>query len=72
MGSRIHGVKLEADPLIFWGRQMTRRKKQVHALRGTAGVGDEASEERFVEIKSGKSRWQQGLVATCKGFRIEA
>jgi hypothetical protein len=60
--------KLEADPLFTWGRPMTRRKKQANALRGTAGAGDEASEERFVEITSGRSRWQQGLVATCKDF----
>jgi hypothetical protein len=51
---------------------MTRRKKQVNALRGTAVVGDEASEKRFAEITSGRSRWQQGLVATCKDFMIEA
>ena len=47
---------------------MTRRKKQVYALRGTAVVRDQASEERFAEITSGRSRWQQGLVATCEDF----
>src|ERR1035437_6298376 len=41
---------------------MTRRKKQVNALRGTAVVGDEASEKRFAEITSGRSRWQQRSV----------
>ena len=51
---------------------MTRGKKQVYALRGTAVVGDQASEERFAEITSGRSRWQQGLVATCKDFLHEA
>jgi hypothetical protein len=38
---------------------------QASALRGTVGVEDQASEERIAEITSGKSRWQQGLVATC-------
>jgi hypothetical protein len=65
-------MKLEADPLLTRGRPMTRRKKQVNALRGTAVVGDEASEERFAEITSGRSTWQQELVATCKDFMIEA
>ena len=51
---------------------MTRRKKQVKALCGTAVVGDQASEERFAEITSGRSRWQQGLVATCKDSSNEA
>ena len=51
---------------------MTRGKKQVYALRGTAGARDQASEEGFVEITSGRSRWQQGLVATCEDFLHEA
>ena len=44
---------------------MTSRKKQVRALGGTVGAGDQASGERFAEIESGRTRWQQGLVATC-------
>jgi hypothetical protein len=51
---------------------MTWRKKQARALRGTAVARDQASEERFAEIASGKSHWQQGLVATCKDFLYEA
>ena len=51
---------------------MTRRKKQVYALRGTAVVGDQASEERFAETTSGRSQWQQGLEATCEDFWHEA
>jgi hypothetical protein len=51
---------------------MTRRKKQVNALRGTAVARDQASEEGFAEITSGRSRWQQGLVATCEDFLYEA
>ncbi len=50
---------------------MTRRKKQVYALRGTAVVGDQASEERLAETTSGRSRWQQGLEATCEDFLPE-
>lgn len=70
--SRIRGELREADPLISWGRPMTRRKKQVNALRGTAVARDQASEEGFAEITSGRSRWQQGLVATCEDFLYEA
>jgi len=51
---------------------MTRKKKQASALRGTAAAWDQASEERFAEITSGRSRWQQGLVATCKDSSNEA
>jgi hypothetical protein len=50
---------------------MTPRKKQVQALGGTVVVGDQASGERFAEIESGRCRWQQGLVATCKDSRNE-
>ena len=44
----------------------------MNALREPAVVRDQASEERFAEITSGRSHWQQGLVATCKDFSIEA
>jgi hypothetical protein len=46
--------KLEADPIYSWGRPMTRRKKQVNALRGTAGVRDQTSEERYADNNVGK------------------
>ncbi len=39
---------------------------------GPAGVGDQASEEGFAEITSGRSRGQQGLVATCQDSSNEA
>ena len=51
---------------------MTRRKKQASALRGTVGIGGHASEERFAEITSGKSREQQRLVAICTDSSNEA
>ena len=50
---------------------MTSGKKQVRALGGTVGVGDQASGERFAEIEWGRARWQQGLVATCRDSRNE-
>ena len=50
---------------------MTSRKKQVKALGGTVVVGGQASGERFAEIESGRTRWQQGLVATCRDSRNE-
>jgi len=43
---------------------MTRRKKQAYALLGTAGVRDQASEERFAEISSGRIDVQPGPTAT--------
>src|SRR5271157_3993520 len=70
--SRVRGIKREADPHPCWGRPMTRGKKQVCALRETAVARDQASEERVAEITSGRSRWQQGLVATCEDFLHEA
>jgi len=51
---------------------MTLRKKQASALGGTVGIGDHASEERFAEITSGKSREQQRLVAICQDSSNEA
>jgi len=57
---------------LCWGRPMTREKKQANALREPAVVRDQASEERFAEITSGRSHWQQGLVTTCKDFSSEA
>jgi len=38
----------------------------------TVVVGAQASQERLAEITSGRARWQQGLVATCKDSRNEA
>ena len=51
---------------------MTLRKNQANALSGTAGVGAQASEERFSEITSGRSRGQQSLVATGNDSSNEA
>jgi hypothetical protein len=51
---------------------MPQKKKQVEALCGTAGVWDQASKERFTEITSGRTRWQQGLGATCQDSSNEA
>jgi hypothetical protein len=51
---------------------MTWGKKQVNALRDPAVVRDQASEERFAEITSGRFHWQQGLVATCEDSSSEA
>jgi len=38
----------------------------------TVVVGAQASQEGFTEITSGRSRWQQGPVATCKDSSNEA
>jgi len=47
---------------------MTSRKKQASALDGTVGIGDQASGERFAEITSGTSGWQQGLSGNLQGL----
>ena len=59
------------DPRHRWGRPLTQMKKQVNAVCGTAGVRDQASKERFSEIRSGRTLWQQGLVATYRDSRNE-
>jgi hypothetical protein len=51
---------------------MTQTKKQAQAVCGTAVAWDQASEERFAEITSGRSRRQQGLMATCTDSSNEA
>jgi len=43
---------------------MTRRKKQVNALRGTAVAWDQAPEERFAEITSGSRSEKLGRGGT--------
>ena len=50
--------------IAYGGRPMTWRKKQAGALRGTAVTGAQAPREGFTETTSGRSRRQQGLVAT--------
>jgi hypothetical protein len=37
----------------------------------TVVIGAQASQERFSEITSGRTRWEQGLVATCKASSNE-
>ena len=37
----------------------------------TVVIGAQASQERFSEITSGRTRWQQGLVATCNASSNE-
>jgi hypothetical protein len=51
---------------------MTWRKKPADALHGTAVTGAQALREGFTEITSGRSRQQQGLVATCGDSSNEA
>jgi len=51
---------------------MTWRKKQAYALHETAVAEAQAPREGFAEITSGRSRRQQGLVATCRDSTNEA
>lgn len=39
------------------------------STRGSTGVGDQASGERFAEITPGRAIFQQGLTTTCKDPR---
>jgi hypothetical protein len=52
--------------IVYGGRPLTWRKKQAGALHGTAVTGAQARREGFAEITSGRSRQQQGLVATAE------
>jgi hypothetical protein len=58
--------------MVFWGRPMTRRKKQVNALRGTAGERGSDIQRKILRITSGRSHEQQGLVITRKDSSNEA
>jgi hypothetical protein len=71
-GKSCSRTKWEADLLTSQGRPTTQKKKQVQAFCGTTVVRDQTSKERFTEITSGRSRWQQGLVATCQDSSHEA
>jgi hypothetical protein len=48
-----------------WGRRHWGRTREKHSI-GLAGVRAQASQDGFAEITSGRTRWQQGLGATCK------
>ena len=66
------GKRGKPTSIVNGGRPMTWRKKQADALHGTAVAGAQALREGFSEITSGRSRQQQGLVATCRDSSNEA
>jgi len=66
------GTSGKPTSIVNGGRPLTWRKKQARALRGTAVAGAQALREGFTEITSGRSRRQQGLVATCRDSSNEA
>jgi len=66
------GTSGKPTSIVYGGRPLTWRKKQARALRGTAVTGAQAPREGFTEITSGRSRRQQGLVATCRDSSNEA
>ena len=66
------GTSGKPTSIVYGGRPMTRRKKQSNALHETAVAGAQAPREGFTEITSGRSRRQQGLVATCRDSTNEA
>jgi hypothetical protein len=72
MKSFLTGTSGKPTSIVNGGRPLTWRKKQACALRGTAVAGAQAPREGFTEITSGRSRRQQGLVATCRDSSNEA
>jgi len=65
-------MRVKPTSIVYGGRPMTWGKKQAGALHGTAVTGAQALREGFAEITSGRSRQQQGLVATCRDSSNEA
>jgi hypothetical protein len=52
---------------IFWvGKAAVAGEETGMCTLQTVVIGAQASQERFSEITSGRARWQQELVATCK------
>jgi hypothetical protein len=66
------GTSGKPTSIAYGGRLMTWRKKQACALHETAVAEAQAPREGFAEIRSGRSRRQQGLVATCRDSSNEA
>jgi len=55
-------------PVANVGKAEVLWEETGESTTGAAGVGVQARSERFAEITSGRSYFQQGLTATCKDF----
>ena len=47
--NRVRGEQRDADPIYLWGRPMNAGEEPGKRTQQTAGVGAQASEERFSE-----------------------
>jgi hypothetical protein len=56
----------------LWGKADVAGEGTGKSTLQTVAVKAQASQERFSEISSGRSREQQGLMATCKDSSNEA
>jgi hypothetical protein len=70
--SRFSGYSRYADPKPLRGKADVAGEVTGESNLQTVVVGAQASPEGLAEITSGRSRWQQGLVATCKDSSNEA
>jgi len=70
--SRFSGYSRYADPKPLRGKADVAGEVTGESNLQTVVVGAHASPERLTEITSGRSRWQQGLVATCEDSSPEA
>ena len=59
-------------PRSHSGKAAVSEEETSTGTRRSTGVWVEASRERFAEITSGRSFFQQGLTATCKDLRPKA
>ena len=53
------------------GKADVRKEETSVCTFAAAGIRVQASKERLAEITSGRSHFQQGLVATCKDYKEE-
>ena len=56
----------DCRPISKLGKAEALREETSTRTAGSAGVGVQATRERFAEITSGRASIQQGLTATCK------
>ena len=70
--SRFSGYSRYADPKPLRGKADVAGEVTGESNLQTVVVGAQASREGLTKITSGRSRWQQGLVATCEDSSPEA
>jgi hypothetical protein len=62
----IEGYQAVSRPFGVMGKAVDLQEEMTKCTVDAAGIGVQASKERFTEIMSGRAYWQQGLVVTCK------